>query len=179
MLYKQLPWERFHTRDWHERPGRSHFASSNQGLACFQLGSALGQGPFPLLVLSPTHKPRLLRQITRDLMTSSPEPPTRGQVVFGRRRGSRRGKGQVGFYLPFLLLRRIPSPVSDAASCNPIPAPAPRGPPSPPSCRAQQRHSLAPRVPHHCTLPRIHAHHAYKDSAPADRAGHAGCCNAP
>lgn len=129
-LHKQLPWERIYTGDWHARHDRPHFVVSDQGLAHFQVGSALGQDPSPLLVQAPsTHRPRFLSPISRDLMISSPEPPTAGQVPFWRRRGSWRGWGQVGFYLSSLLLPSIPSPVSGTAGCNPTPAPAPRPPP--------------------------------------------------
>lgn len=49
-------------RDWHARPDRHHFAGSDQGLAHFQLGSALGQDPSPFLVQAPpTHKSRFFR----------------------------------------------------------------------------------------------------------------------
>lgn len=133
-LHTQLPWERIHTGDRHERPSQPHLAGSDQGLAHFQLGSALGQDPSLLLMLSPpAHKSKSLGQISKHLTTSSPEPPIRGQVPFFRRRSSWRVRGQVGFYLPFLLLPvRIPSPVSGAAGCNPTPEPAPHPPPPQP-----------------------------------------------
>lgn len=103
----------------------------------------------------PTHKSRFLGQISKHLMIISPEPPTRGQDPFLRRRGSWRVKEQVGFYLPFLFLpSSFSSPVSGAACCNPTPAPAPN---PPPQAAGPSSATRAPRVPHHCALPRIRA----------------------
>lgn len=52
LLYKQLPWERIHTGDKHERPGQPHLAltkpDSDQGLAHFQLGVSSGPGPISI-----------------------------------------------------------------------------------------------------------------------------------
>lgn len=45
LLYKQLPWERIHTGDRHERSGQSHLAASDEGMAHFQLGVSSGPGP--------------------------------------------------------------------------------------------------------------------------------------